>query len=249
MRKSLLDITQDILNDLDADAVNSINDTIESQQVAQIIRTCYENLIAPRNWPHLKKIIQLEAADDINKPNYLRVPASIKEVESIRYDCQKLDEDRIQFKEIKWKEPDSFLRLVSQRNSTLSTVSTVVDFSGTQLLILNNQHPTYYTSFDDDYVVFDSYDEAVDSTLKKSKSQCIAYVHPTWEHVDDFIPDLPTEAFPALIEEAKSTSFVVVKQVANQKAEQKARKQERWLSRKAWQVKGGIVYPNYGRRR
>lgn len=249
MRKSLLDITQDILNDMDADAVNSINDTVESQQVAQIIRTCYEGLIAPRNWPHLKKLIQLEAADDISKPNYLRVPSLIKEVEVVSYDCQKADENKIQFRELKYKEPDSFLRLVSQRNSSLSTVSTVTDFSGTQLLIINNQAPTYYTSFDDDYVVADSYDSAVDSTLKKSKSQCIAYVHPVWEHVDDFIPDLPTEAFPALIEEAKSTAFVVIKQAANQKAEAKARKQERWLSRKAWQVKGGIVYPNYGRRR
>lgn len=248
MKKSLLDIVQDILNDLDSDAVNDINDTVESQQVAQIVRTCYENLIAPRNWPHLKKLIQLEASGSLDKPNYLRVPDNIKEVIVIRYDCKKLNEDPIQLKDLTYKEPDSFLRFVSQRNSSLPNVSTITDFSGSKLLIVNDQAPTYYTSFDDKYVVTDSYNQDIDSTLQSSKTQCLAYVHPTWEHNNDFIPNLPAEAFPALIEEAKSTAFVVLKQVANQKAEQKARKQERWLSRKAWSVKGGIVYPDYGRK-
>jgi len=36
--------------------------------------------------------------------------------------------------------------------------------------------------------------------------------------------------------------------MANQKAEQKAGRQQRWLSRKAWRAKGGILYENYGRK-
>ena len=35
--------------------------------------------------------------------------------------------------------------------------------------------------------------------------------------------------------------------MANQKAEQKAARQQRWLSRKAWRIEGGIEYENYGR--
>jgi hypothetical protein len=241
-------MVQDILNDLDSDEVNSINDTVESQQVAQIIKTCFYEQIANRNWPHLRKLIQLEASGDITKPNYLRIPERLKELQSFKYQSSKLGETKIQIVDVKYKEPDAFLRLVSGRNSDNADVTPITDFSGTTILTLNDQAPTYWTSFDDKYIVTDSYNSEVDDTLKKSKTQCLAYVEPDWVHSDDAIPDLPDEAFPGLLEEAKSTAFLVLKQTANQKAEQKAARQSRWLSRKAWGVKGGIVYEDYGRR-
>jgi hypothetical protein len=108
--------------------------------------------------------------------------------------------------------------------------------------------PSFWTSFDDDYIVCDSYDAQVDDTLQSSKTQVLAYMEPLWVHNDTAVPDLPSEAFPALLEEAKSTAFLVLKQMANQKAEAKAQRQQRWLSRKAWRTHGGVRYENYGRR-
>ena len=107
---------------------------------------------------------------------------------------------------------------------------------------------TIHLCFDDYYLVTDSYDKAVDDTLQKEKTQCLGYLHPTWVHEDDAIPNLPPEAFSALLAEVKSTAFVEVKQMANQKAEQKSARQQRWLSRKAWRVEGGVRYDDYGRK-
>jgi len=247
-KMSLLEIVTDILNDLDSDEVNSINDTIESQQVAQVVKSCYFEMIANRNWPHLRKLVQLESASDITKPNYLKLPEGTKELVFFRYDLFTDTNPKSRLQDIKYKEPDSFLRMISGRNDDLDTVDTVIDFSGTKLLITNNLPPTYWTSFDDDYIITDSYDSAVEVTLQKSKTQCMAFIDPIWVHSDEAIPDLPSEAFPALVEEAKSTAFLALKQMANQKAEQKASRQQRWLSRKAWAAKGGIEYPNYGRK-
>lgn len=244
---SLLEIVADCLNDMDSDEVNSISDTIESQQVAQIVKTCYFEMIANRNWPHLRKLIQFDSAADVNKPNYLKLPVGVKELVLFKYDMFTVTNPKSRLQEVKWKEPDAFLRLVSTRDNTLTTVKSVIDFSGTKLLITNNQPPSYWTSFDDKYVITDSYDVGVDSTLQKIKTQCIAYMDPVWVHSDTAIPDLPSEAFPALLEEAKSTAFLALKQTANQKAEQKAGRQARWLSRKAWAAKGGIQYEDYGR--
>ncbi len=94
------------------------------------------------------------------------------------------------------KTPEDFLQLLSNRKSTHPNVKTVVDASGVELLIIDDKAPEFYTSFDDEWLVFDSYNKHVDDTLQKSKTQAIAYIFPNWVHSDSAIPDLPDEAFP-----------------------------------------------------
>lgn len=248
MKQTLLEMVQDILSDMDSDEVNSIGDTVEALQTAQVIKSSYYEMLANRNWPHTRKLAQLDNVTDLDRPNYLKLPEALKEMEVVRYDVQKLTDSRIIWREVKYKHPDEFIDYIGQRNSSNSNVITVEDFGGSNLLIFNDQAPQFWTSFDDTYIVTDSYDSEIDDTLQGSKTQCLAYFVPTWETEDDFIPDLPIDAFPALIEQAKSTAFVVVKQMPNPKAEQKADRQQRWLSRKAWRAAGGVRYPNYGRK-
>lgn len=248
MKYSLLEIVQDILNDMDSDNVNSIDDTIESQQVAQIVKTCYNEMMSNRNWPHQKKLIQLNASNELSRPTYMRLPVPVKEMEWVKYDCRRDWDSRPIYKTIRFHTPESFLQIVQARNLEYDNVRQINDFSGSPILIYDDRPPSMWTVFDDDWLVFDSYDKAVDDTLKKSKSQASVYVQPTWEHSDEAIPDIPEEAFAALVEEAKSTAFLALKQMPNQKAEQKANRQQRWLARKAWRVQGGITYPNFGRK-
>lgn len=244
MKKTLLQIVQSIANDLDSDFVNSIDDTVEAQQIASIVRDCYEELIANRNWPHLKKLKQFDAVG-VSKPVYMKIPEGMKELISFKYN---IGEDTLQYRDIKYILPEEFLKKIDFRNSGLAQIERVEDFSGVELLIYNNKAPEYYTSFDDVYIVCDSYNKNIENSLQKSKTQISCYIFPYWEHVDSYIPDLPEEAFPLLIEEAKSTAFLALKQMPNQKSEQKAARQNRWLSRKAWNVAGGVVFANYGRK-
>lgn len=248
MKKTLLEMTQNILNEMDSDEVNSINDTVESQQVANIIKTCYNEMISNRDWPHLRKLVQLDSLAEMSKPNYLKAPKGLKELIFFKYNVRKLDETRTVLADVEYKQPDSFLRYISTRNSDLPSVDEIQDFSGSKLMIVNDTAPRYWTSFDDTHIITDSYNKHVEDTLQSSKTQCLAYIEPKWVHTDSAIPDLPEEAFAALEEEAKSTAFVVLKQMANQKAEQKASRQNRWLARKAWRVHGGIQYDDYGRK-
>ena len=247
MKLSLLDIVQDILSDMDSDEVNSISDTLESAQVANIVKSTYFALMSNRNWPHLKQGISLEASGDMAKPTHMKLGDNVKEISFINYDKVRDGETRKRYEAVKWREPDDFLRHTNNRNSTQSNIQTVVDYSGIDLLVRNDTAPTYYTSFDDVHVVFDSYDSSVDDTLQSSKVQAQAYVAPTWAHADSFIPNLPEEAFTLLLEEAKSRAQLKLRQVQDAKAEQEAGRQNRWLARKAWRVSGGVKYPNYGR--
>lgn len=248
MKQSLLDIVQDILNDLDGDEVNSIDDTFESQQVAAIVRSVYFEMISGRNWPHTREAIQVDSSGNPAYPTHMKAQSNIKEMVFLNYNKVKQGETRLKYEPVRYIEPDDFLRVCNQRNNNSDTVDVITDYTGVQLLIVNNKAPEYYTSFDDENLVFDSYDKSVDTTLQKSKVQAMAYVIPTWTHTDDFIPDLPMEAFPALVEESKSTASFKLRQVTDSKAEQKAVRQKIHMSRKAWVVDGGIKYPNFGRR-
>lgn len=248
MKTTLLDIVQRILTSIDADDVNSITDTIESQSVATIVKDCYYEMLSNRNWPHTQRLAQIEPSNDLQKPTYMKLPDNLKELTFIKYDSRKEASDSSLYREIKYKYPDEFLRMVSGRNSTHANVTSVVDYSGSTILIFNDQAPTYWTSFDDSHIVMDSYNMILDDTLKQEKTQCLAYMFPVWDHSDDFIPDLPAEAFANLIAESKSTASVQLKQYADQKSEQQSTRQAKWLSRKAWSAHGGVRYADYGRK-
>lgn len=249
MKMTLLELVQDILNDADADSVNSINDTVESVQTAQIVKTSYFEMIANRNWPHLKRTITLEGALDVAKPTHLKLPVGVKELIAFNYNKRRPDDDKDRFSRLTYFEPEDFLTKVNNRNSLQDNIVRVQDFGGVPLLLRDDKAPEYYTSFDDEFLVADSWDTSVETTLNGAQTQCLVYEDPSWSVDDSFIPDLPAEAFPALLAEAKSTAFVVLKQQSNAKAEQKARRQQRWLSRKAWRTSGGVRYPDYGRTR
>ena len=248
MKDTLLDMVQEIMSDLDTDEVNSIFDTVESEQVAAILRRAYFNLMSNRNWPHLSKLIQFSPITDYTRPTHLRMPSGIKELQVLKYDVRSGDETRRKYKDIDYKDPIEFLNYTNQRDSDEENVLLVNNGGGVELLITNDKKPKYWTSFNDIDIVFDSFDNTVSTVMENSKIQAQAYMQPTWEMDDDFVPDLPIEAFANLIEEAKSTAFLVLKKEANQKAEANAQRQARWLSRKSWSAKGGIKFAKFGRR-
>lgn len=247
MKQTLLTLVQDILSAIDGDEVSSIDDTMEATQVATIVKNTYLNMASNRNWSGHKKLITFEHSGSPDRPTHLKAPENIKELHIFNYDCTK-DGLTVNYNPVKYMEPDVFLRRTSSLNPASQHSRRIVDFGGTPLIIINNKAPSYWTSFDDTHIVCDSYDHAVDDTLKASKSQLHVTLFPSFSMVDDFVPNMPEEAFQALFNEAKSVAFVEVKQVANQKAEQEAVRQRTWLSRKEWQLSGGVKFPNYGRR-
>ncbi|MND20265.1 hypothetical protein D3C87_989710 [compost metagenome] len=248
-KKTLLELTQDILNDMDSDEVNSIDDTVESSQVAQIVRSTYEAMMSNRNWPHQKRLLTLTPSGDSSLPTHVTMQEEVKEMVSVRYNTAKATETRLFYKPVLYLDPDNFLRYTNSRNTDDSNIDVIYDSIDVPLLIRNDQAPRYFTSFNDNTLVFDAYDKSVDDTIQASKIQATGYIMLEWSHVDDFIPNLPAEAFTALLEEAKSRCFVKLKQQTDPTAATEARRQQAWLSRKAWRAAGGVKFNSYGRGR
>ena len=247
---NLLQIVDEILSEMDSDEVNSIEDTVEATQVAKIVRSVYRSMVSSRNWSSLRRVVNIDPISDPALPNYLLIADPIKEVVSVSYNVARATNmDRRIYERMSWREPEEFLRLVSNRNNNNANVDVIIDPSGVELLILNDKPPEYYTAFDDKTLVFDSYDSGVETTLQSHKTQMIAYIMPPdLELLDDAVPLLPEEAFSSLVTEATSAAQAKLNQVIDRKAEQESTRQRSWLSRKQWTVNGGIRFQDYGRR-
>src|SRR5690606_27118598 len=147
MKKTLLEMTRAILNEMDSDDVNSISDTVEAMQVAQIIQGCFQEMVSNRNWPHNRKLTQVHHSGTPERPTHLKLPENTTELVFFKYDkTRKEDGNDIQYQEVHYRHPDDFLRIVSSRNINTPNVRKVIDVSGVPLIIKTNQAPTYWTS-------------------------------------------------------------------------------------------------------
>ena len=246
-KMTLLDMTQDILSDMDSDEVNSINDSVESLQVAQIIKSTYYNIIDGRDYDFLYELFQLDSSGTNTRPTHMELPETIIDLKWIKYNTRKTTDTKDKYLKIKYLMPEDFMEVVDKRDSSKSNVTVVTDPTGISINVMNDKAPEYFTSFDDEVLVFDSYDSDMEATLLNNKTQCHGKRSVTFTMSDNFTPDLPVQMFSYLLAEAKSTSFVTLKQMANAKAEQVSVSQKRRMSQDAWRVKNGIHYPNYGR--
>lgn len=233
-KMTLLQMTQSILSALDSDPVDSIDETVEAVQVADLVKEAYFDIMSQRDWPFLFVLGQLTALGDVSNRTKMQIPDTYNKVKWIKYNK----------KEIEYITPEDFKNLIDSRTEQ----EDVVDANGYVL----NADPLYWTSFDDTYIVFDGIDLTVESTLQASNTAIYGTVAPTWTHVDGFTPLIPEKFFPTLLAEAKSQAFVNLKQQNNAREERKAQRGRTIMRNEAWRNENGeIKYNtkvNYGRR-
>jgi hypothetical protein len=223
---TLLQIVQKVLSSVDGDEVNSISDTVEALQIAEITEDVFYNMVTNKVIPEHEQLGKLEALSDSDYPNYLKIADNISEIAEIRYNKATLTSTDINYEEVYYITPSEFIRKVMTRTSSADNVDTINDINNdVPLLIYNDRHPKYWTSFDDDYLVFDSYNSDVESTLQNSKTMVIVNKVPAFTKTDTFIPDIDDNLFPILINEVKAWAYVEHKQTRHVKAEQSGRKQ------------------------
>ncbi len=254
MKYTLLDLTQTILSSMDSDEVNSIDDTVESQQIAKIIKTVYFDIVNRANIPEQNTLFQLEASGDATKPVLMTIPDTMQSIKSIKYDISDIDDDHARVSEILPLPLEDFLNMMHSINSTEDIVDTFDHTIGTSTITFTyytDRAPTYYTSFDDGTVIFDAYDSEVDTTLQSSKTVCFGKKNIPWSMEDTFTPDLDDKEFPLLLNEAKSLAFVEAKQTPHPLADRNARRS--WVTVQKQKTKIPLSsdlekLPNFGRR-
>ncbi len=237
MKRTLLSMVQSILSDMDSEPVNSIFDTEEAQQCASVIRDTYFNIIAARETPENDRLLKLTSLSDSSKPTMFRYPDNVKEIRLFEYDG----------KEVYWKDPVKFLDDLPDADE-VDVVSFTDPTSGITLTARDSKNPKYYTSFDNKYIICDSYDSTEDTTLQESKTRCWGTQYPTFTVSDTFIPDLNEVVFPYLLAESKSVCFSIFKSGSDPKIEQASRRLKSGIQNDRFKTKRENIRNFYGRR-
>lgn len=248
---TLLDYVQNILSALSSDEVNSIGDSPESLQVAEIVKTTFFNIVARAGLPEQKKLFQLDSSLSALQPILMTVPEGVKSIEWIKY--FDADTNAKMYKYVTILPIQQFSDYVNGYNVTdtnVDTMSFTVDSETFLFNFKNDTTPRFCTVISDFYVIFDSFNNVLDDTLQSSKTQCYGETAPTWVMEDSFIPVIDEEQVPLLLNEAKSLAYFELKQVPHVKAEQEAKRQ--WSSlQKDKSIDNKPSYfdqlPNYGR--
>lgn len=246
IKMTLLEIVQDILNDMDSDEVNSISDTVEATQIANICKSVFFDIITTTDLPEHVKLTKLSGLSNTAKPNYLDAN-SVSEIKEIRYNVS--TDGGTDYRLIEYIPPDEFLSRSYKRNSSETNIQIVEDIStAVPLLIQNDKMPDYYTSFDDRYLCMDSYDNSVDTTLQTSKNMVLAIVPPSFTMIDSAVPTIDDTIFPYYLAEVKSRAMSLLKGGSDIKVEQFARKHRYFHKNNRWKTGEQRVINDYGRK-
>lgn len=230
-------MVQSILSDMDSQDVNSISDSVEAQQIASVIEDTYYTILSSREIPELKKLIKLTSLSQLARPTHFKYPTDVKELEKVYYSVAEGD-----YKEVYYTDPLSFLNKQPKTGLIVADVN-----AGTSLVIGQDKAPSYYTSFDDEHIVMNSYDSTVESTLQESKTRAYGAVFPVFSTTDSFVPPLDDNLLAYLLAESKSICFSLFKNGADPKIEQSARRIKSFATRDSFKTKQTNKRPHYGR--
>lgn len=253
MKYTLLEMVQTVLSSMDSDEVASITDTVESQQVATLIKTCYYDLVTRSNLPEDNLPFNLVETSD-STPTMMAMPTDFDNLKSVQYESHTIDDVDPAWASLQYITWMDFSRMMYQLNEsdtdTVGFYNVTVGTSTIPILYTKNSSPIFYSSFDDRNIIFDSIDTVVETHLASTKSQGFGRKLKTWTPSDSFVPDMDEDQFQLLLQEAKSLAWAELKQTTHSKAEQSARRLRITQQKSKKAIRGPMdldQLPNFGR--
>lgn len=234
MKYTLLELVQAILSSTDGEEINSINDTVESQQIVEVLKTVYNDMITRGDIAAVKVPFTLTASGDNTKPVLMYKPDGIANIDYVKYNCETEDDTDPVWLTMSYLPISEFVDFTHQYRPSESNVDTFDHTADAYTITFHyktDTAPRYYTVVEDNDLIFDAYDSTVDTTLQSSKSLCFGGRNTIFVKSDSWTPELSPDQFSLLLNEAKSLAWAEQKQTEHPKAEQAARRGWRHLAR------------------
>jgi len=236
MARTLLYTVQRVLEKLNLDPVNSISDTVDSLLISREAETTFYDLMTRAEWKDKIDLLEATSVSDLEQPTTLLIDADIHNITSLRYDVTTSSDTK---KVIIWMEPEDFLDMCYTRNSSNNNVQEV-KYKDIPLLVYTDKMPTYYTSFDNKYIVLDSYHSDTEDTLIGTKTICYGKRVPVWYQSDEYEIPVQDSLYPLYLSMLASACSIYMNSEVSQEDE---RRQARGISRmRREQIRSELEY-------
>lgn len=245
--KTILQYVQACLSTMDSDEVDSIGETTEAKQVADLLPDLYDELLNRQEWEFLKGPVTLTAAGDLTSPTKFTVPAGLRHIHNLWYNVD--TSGGVTRRELQYLEPVEFLSRFA--SGSAATGKLLVTLPGQlQFYVRTDKMPQYYTSFDDRTVYCDAHDSGVETSLVSGKVSGYGVAIPAFQLTDTFVPVLPENMVPLLQATLNAVAHSYFKQQVSAPDEARVRRQLAQARRTNSQVASREFYyaNNFGRR-
>lgn len=246
MSRTLIYTVQRVMEKLDLDPVNSLQDSPDAILVAREAEDTFYDLLSRDEWPDRHDTYKLESVGSIPNPTSLRLPDNVTKVTSVRYDVTESGSSNKTYKEMKELTPSTFLDYVYARQTSEDNVA-VATYNNTDVFILNDKAPEYYTTFDNEYLVFDSYDSTLESTLQGNKSVITAVTVPVFVANDTFEIPLDNNMYSLYLSELTASCALALTGSNDLEAERRRNRGISKLRRSAYRTSNPDNRNYYGR--
>lgn len=237
MKFTLLDMVQEIASAMDSEEVNSIDDTVESYQIATLIRSVFYDLAIELQLPEHEGLFELNASLDPLKPTLMTIPDTVSLVRNVKYNNQTADDTYSRYEDVNFMNFEDFMEMqrgYQGQTSDVGEMDYIQNSETFEIMYRSDKMPQWFTTMDDHTFIFDSYDASLDTTLQKSKTMCMGVILPTFDMVDTFTPDLDPTQFSLLKNKAKVRAFLELKQMQHPEATREVRKQQIQTQKNKW---------------
>jgi hypothetical protein len=250
MQLTLLEVVQQYLDATSGFYVDSIFDNDEAQQVANVAERIYYEMV--QEFPNLlfvQKDVTLDAVGDVTKPNFLLIPPAVQNIKDSELYYNVSETGDLQYKTLKYCSPLEFLSITSQYSSKDTSVDVITGFDNQKMAVINDEWPTYFTSFDGVYIVTNSYNSEYDTTMQASKTRVLITQMPAFLQQDAFLIPIPQHLSTTYLAMVLSECFNLIYQQPNAMLNQKARKLRIRMQQTSQVLgSGGRAKPSYGKR-
>ncbi len=194
MRKTALDFVNDILQAGDSEVVATLGETEEAGQALSILNRAVNRLVNQLDWEHRYVITKLSTASGTTTtwnpttypalPWVMKLPLNVESVYKVYYNQ----------KEVYYMAKTEF----QFRHINKLGLKTTAD-------------PRWWTTWDDQYLVFDNFDSDTESQLSSSNSEILVVKFPGVDLSDDNdTPDLPDRFYSAILNKALQYYFTEI---------------------------------------
>lgn len=250
MKLTLLYCVQSYLRRTGGFYVDSIFETDESQDAAGIAEEVfYEMYQEYHNILSIQKERTLHGVSDPDKPNYLLIPSEIQKIDRSKIYYNISEDGGVKYHLVEYLTPNEFLEKTYSRASGATNTEIVEGFDRTKMVVENNKFPSFCTSFDGQYLTFDSYNKEFDTTLHESKTKVVSTEMPSFLIDDDFIIPVPEHLSSTYLNMFNAECYSALRQEENPRLNSKARRARIKLQQDNRNVgTSGIPKKRYGRR-